>query len=382
MGSSKTRKIRLHGITRTVLCCLMLICAIGCDREKSLKIGFAGSLTGRFSALGIDGRDGVVLAIEEMNQKGGLNGIPVELVVGDDRSDWSTVLEVDRKLIGRGVVAIVGHMTSVTTLAALPLVNRETIVMISPTASSEELSGREDYFFRVVNSNRYEAEKLGAHAVEKMGLKKPACLFDLTNRSFAESWCSYFAAPFGDAGGDRNITITGFDPEEDSPYLGRARELLLHGADCLVISANAVDTAMICQQFRKLGGDLPIFSSGWALTKELVLQGGASVEGVMFLHKFDRMSQEPLYLDFKKAFVKRFAREPDFGAVNAYDAVQVLFTALTQGYDGQDLRDRIKNIEEFRGLQFAFKFDEFGEALHSSNLIVVQNGRFVTIDRL
>ncbi len=381
MGSSKTGKIWLHGISRTVLCCLMLLCVIGCDREKSIKIGFAGSLTGRFSDIGIDARDGVVLAMEEINQKGGLNGTPVELVVGDDRSDWSTVLGVDRKLIKSGVVAIVGHMTSVTTLAALPLINREKIVMIAPTASSEELSGRDDYFFRVLNSSRYEAEKLGTHAVEKMGLIKPTCLFDLTNRAYTEKWCTYFTAPFK-AAGKPDITLTGFDPKEDSPYLGLARELLLHGADCLVISANAVDTAMFCQQIRKLGGDIPIFSSGWAMTRELVHHGGVSVEGVMFLQKFDRMSQETLYLDFKKAFVKRFAREPDFGAVNAYDAVQVLFTALGQGHDDQELKDRIKNVEEFRGLQSVFKFDEFGEALHRSNLIVVQNGRFVTIDRL
>jgi branched-chain amino acid transport system substrate-binding protein len=381
MGSSKTGKIWFHGISSTVICCLMFLCVAGCDREKSIKIGFAGSLTGRFSALGIDGRDGVVLAVEEINEKGGINGIPVELVVGDDRSDWSTVLEVDRELVRSGVVAIVGHMTSVTTLAALPLINREKIVMISPTASSEELAGREDYFFRVVNSNRYEAGKLGAYAVEKLGLRKPACLFDLTNTSFSESWTSFFTAAF-EAAANRNITLTGFDPKKDSPYLGLARQLLRHGADCLVIAGNAVDTAMICQQFRKLGGDIPLFSSGWALTRDLVEHGGASVEGVMFVQKFDRMSQEHRYLDFKKAFVKRFDREPDFGAVNAYDAVQVLFTALAQGRDGQELKDRIKNIESYRGLQLDFKFDQFGEALHRSNLIVVRNGRFVTIDRL
>ncbi|MCP4114266.1 MAG: amino acid ABC transporter substrate-binding protein [Desulfobacteraceae bacterium] len=382
MGASMTGKVRVHGIYRTVLCCLILLCVAGCDRGENIKIGFAGSLTGRFSGLGVDARDGVVLAMEEINRKGGINGIPVELVVGDDRSDSSKVVEVDRKLIDSGVVAIIGHMTSVATLAALPQINREKIVMISPTASSEELSGRDDYFFRVVNSSRYEAEKLGVHAVEKMGLKNPACLFDLTNRSFTEDWCSYFTVPFGDAGAGRNIAVTGFEPREDSPYLGLARELLHHGADCLAIAANAVDTAMICQQLRKLKVDIPIFLSGWASTKDLVEHGGASVEGVMFLQRFDRMSQDPIFLDFKKAFVKRFDREPDFGAVNAYETVQVLFSALALAQGDRELKDRIKSIETFRGLQSAFRFDRFGEALHKSNLIVVRNGRFVTIDRL
>jgi len=106
------------------------------------------------------------------------------------------------------------------------------------------------------------------------------------------------------------------------------------------------------------------------------------VEGVMFVQKFDRMSRAHRYLDFKRAFVKRFDREPDFGAANAYDAVQVLFTALAQDRDDRELKDRIRNIESYRGLQLDFKFDQFGEALHRSNLIVVRNGRFVTIDRL
>ncbi|MBW1797231.1 MAG: ABC transporter substrate-binding protein, partial [Deltaproteobacteria bacterium] len=96
----------------------------GCENKKPVKVGFVGGLTGRLSYLGTAGRNGVILAVEEINEAGGINGRPVELITRDDGHDPKVAVKVDRELIGEGVVAIIGHMTSSMSMAALPLINK------------------------------------------------------------------------------------------------------------------------------------------------------------------------------------------------------------------------------------------------------------------
>lgn len=129
---------------------------LGCSKKKPVKIGFAGTLTGRLSDLGTAGRNGVMLAVEDINKSGGINGHPVELLIRDDKHDPLVSREVSQDLVNEGVVAIIGHMTSVASVASVPVVNKENVVMISPTTSANDLTGIDDYFFRVYSPSRFE----------------------------------------------------------------------------------------------------------------------------------------------------------------------------------------------------------------------------------
>lgn len=83
-----------------VLLCFALL---GCDESKEqLRIGFVGALTGRYSDLGVSGRDGIILAVEERNRQGGLLGRPIELLSRDDRQDPLTAWNVDKDLVDLG----------------------------------------------------------------------------------------------------------------------------------------------------------------------------------------------------------------------------------------------------------------------------------------
>ncbi len=114
---------------------ILISAGIGCEKkENPIKVGFVGGLTGRLSDLGTAGRNGVILAVEEINSRGGINGRPVELITKDDKQDPELSLRVDRELVDEGVAAIIGHMTSVMSMAVLPFINEEKILMISTPA--------------------------------------------------------------------------------------------------------------------------------------------------------------------------------------------------------------------------------------------------------
>ena len=111
----------------TIILILFLIITgfMGCDqKEAPIKVGFVGPLSGRLSVLGVAGRNGATLAVEETNGMGGVNGRPVELIVRNDEQDEKKALKADKDLLNENVVAIIGHMTSTMSLAALPLCNQ------------------------------------------------------------------------------------------------------------------------------------------------------------------------------------------------------------------------------------------------------------------
>ncbi|MEW5815083.1 MAG: ABC transporter substrate-binding protein [Spirochaetota bacterium] len=129
-----------------------------CTEKNPIKIGFAGGLTGIHSDLGIAGRNGALLAVEEITSAGGIKGRPVVLITKDDQQDPVAALKVDKELIDEGVVAIIGHMTSVMTMSVIPFINKSEILMISPTTSTNELTNIDDYFFRTLPANKDETD--------------------------------------------------------------------------------------------------------------------------------------------------------------------------------------------------------------------------------
>lgn len=171
-------------------------------REKPpLTIGFVGGLAGKYADLGTAGRDGALLAVEETNEKGGINNRKVRLIPKDDRQDEKTALLVDSELIDEGVVAIIGHMTSTMSMAAVPLMNEKKMVMISPTTTTNALNGKDDYFFRVEPTSKSQTESLARYAIDRALLKRISVIYDSANQTYSEDYYQVFSAFFTARGG-------------------------------------------------------------------------------------------------------------------------------------------------------------------------------------
>lgn len=125
-----------------VLAFLLTFFQAGCSKPEPILIGFSGQLSGAYADLGIKGRDGVSLAVEKINASGGIYGRPVKLLIRDDKGTPDGARTADRELIDAGVVAIIGHMTSSQAMAAMEVIETAGVVLISPTATTEELTGK------------------------------------------------------------------------------------------------------------------------------------------------------------------------------------------------------------------------------------------------
>ena len=105
--------------------CLATLLLIACGPQEPIRIGFIGELTGNSADLGEAGRNGAMLAIEQANQSGGINGRPIELLARDTGSTPATAINSAKELLDARVVAVIGTMTSgMTSSAVSKVVNR------------------------------------------------------------------------------------------------------------------------------------------------------------------------------------------------------------------------------------------------------------------
>jgi branched-chain amino acid transport system substrate-binding protein len=356
-----------------------LLLPAGCERDKPLLIGFSGCLTGKFSDLGVSGRDGAMLAAERINGTGGVNGRKIELLIRDDENDPVTALRADEELMDAGVEAIIGHMTSGVTMIAKVLADARKVPMISPTASTEELTGVKDYFFRVVPPNSAEIRPLVGYVATETSIRTVTAAADASNRAYTYPWTSGFADRLTARGG-RLLNTVFFDSGKGRPdYSSLAEQLLEPGPDAVLLTAGSLDTAYLAQQIRKLDEEIPLIPCGWAMTEELLRKGGRAVEGMVFATPFYLQSRDPEYTAFRTSFLERYGREPDFAAINAYEALWALAQAL-EGDCKTDLKDCLLSTESYRGLQGRFTLDDYGDPQRDFVILRIENGSFRRVE--
>jgi branched-chain amino acid transport system substrate-binding protein len=361
---------------------ILSLALVACDRQGPIQVGFAGELSGKQSDLGAPGRDGALLAVETLNNADGVAGRPLELLVRDDLGTLEGAQAADRALIEAGVVAIIGHMTSAQSMAALPVTEEAGIVLLSPTASTAKLSGLDDLFFRVTSTNAQQARLLAQHVYQRRGLSRLAVIYDDDNAAFTQTFWGGFVQAYQALGGQVSGEVHFFSSTEPdfAPLVAALRAGDPQG---LFIIASALDTALIAQRVRLDNWQVPLFASGWAHTEVLLQNGGQAVEGIEFNVVYDANDQSPAFLDFQARYQARFGRAPTFASIASYEAVLVLAAALEKT-DGQakGLPQALAETRNFEGPIGTISMDKYGDAMRTCFLFTIQDGQFVTLDRL
>jgi branched-chain amino acid transport system substrate-binding protein len=342
------------------VCILVVFAFWGCQKEEQIRIGLLVGISGRVADTGISGRDAAQLAIEQCNQNGGLFGRNVELTLKDDQNRPEIAQQAVREFIKEKVAAIVGPVTSNIALAITPITNAEKILLLSPTVAGDSFSGKDDYFLRLAPATRVYAEKTAAFLIKSSRLRLVVAVYDSSNPAFTESWLKNFKVRFEGLGGEVIASI-GFNTQNDQTFLDIAKEALFSKPDGVLIIANSMDSGLLCQQIRKLDGQAKIVLSDWGATERLLELGGNAVEGAIVVQGFNRQSQNPRYQAFRKTFLERYHQEPSHTAVNTFNAIGVILTAIRSKGNDQTLRDTILSTEKFEGLQGDFRFDPFGD---------------------
>ncbi len=350
-----------------------------CGGREPIRVGFVANLTGPNAALGVDGRDGALLAVDRINSGGGVNGQPIELVIRDDLGTSDGAVAADGDLINNeGLFVIIGHMTSNTMMAAWPQFKDSGVIFLSPTVSTPQLSGMKDDFFRLIVVNSLMAEKLADYAANDLGLKRVAIFYDTDNASFTETYRDGFSRKFTANGGSIVLSYA-FSSAAEPDFKSTLFELKSQAPDGLFVIASAADTALIAQQAELEGLNVQLLASNWALTNDLIENGGRAVEGILSVVSHNENGDLPSYVEFANSFHARFERQPTFAAGYGYEAVMVLAEALKQTDGKRDgLDEALLKTKNFHGVFGDISFDAFGDVTRTLYLVSVKDGQFIT----
>jgi branched-chain amino acid transport system substrate-binding protein len=352
---------------------------MGCTAKGPIPVGFVAQLTGIQAELGVQERNGVQLAVEEINARGGIVGRQIKLIVRDDLGTPEGAKAADRELIDAGVIAIIGHATSGQTIAGLAVTNPARVVMLSPTTSSVELSGRNDYFFRIVQTLVPQAQNSAQHIYKKRHINRIAVIYDTDNAAYSRAYLQAFAAKYQSLGG-KLVAKAGFSSKAQPDFAPLVAQLRASRPDGLFIIAVDIDTALIAQQTRLTNWPIPLFTTSWAQTKTLINNGGKAVEGLQLELISAIKNQTPEYLDFVARYQGRFGGAPSFGAVLSYEAAQVLAVALQKtGGRADGLPQALTGIKNIKILSDTFSIDKYGDAIRPIHLGIIHNGKYLDI---
>lgn len=350
--------------------------------RKPILIGFVGQLSGKQAELGVQERNGVEMEIENINMSGGIRGRKIQLIVRDDLGIPDKARSIDHELIKEGVVAIIGHTTTNQTLEGMKITNPAKVVLIGPTISSPQLSNMDDYFFSVYPSFKDSAEAFANYIYKHNCISNMDIIYDNNNTAYSKSYCTVFEEKYKSLGGNIATKVQ-FSSADKPDFTQLLLNLRQSSAEGLLIVASDSDTALIAQKSRLLCWNVPLFTSAWAQTRTLIINGGKAVEGIEIEQAYDLTSEVYTFSKFMNDYQTRFGYLPSFGASFGYEAAMVLKEALNKT-DGSSrgLKQALTGIQNFKGLTDTFSINKFGDVKRPFYLNSVSNGKFIIVDKL
>ena len=366
-----------NGMTRTIGYGLFAASLLaGCAAEKPpVKIGYLGGLTGRTADLGTGGRNGVQIAVDQINAQGGIQGRKVELILKDDANDAETAKKATRELIDAKVAAILGPMTSNVAVAVTPLVSEARVLMVGGSVTTNDLTGKDDFFFRTIAASTVHAATMADYLFESRKIRNVAAAVNHSNKAYAESWIINFERAFVARGG-KVVKQVPYTSAADTDFAHLARQLLEGNPQAVILVTNAVDAALFANQVRNQKGKALMVTAEWAGTGKLTELGGNNVEGYIVPQYLDPQGASAPYQAFRDAYKQRFQQEVGFPGVVAYNAAHVVFKSLAEQKNGETLKQTVLRLRKFPGLQGDVVFDDHGDVQSRTFLTEVQNGQY------
>ncbi len=345
--------------------------------QDPIKIGYIGTTSGKLAAMGISGRNGALLAVKEINDAGGIKKRLIEMIVEDDAGDPENSYKAAQKLYEQGIKFIIGPFTTGSATAVLPFINQNKILTIGPATAGENLAGQDDYFIKLYPSTKIIGQKIASLALD-LKIGKIAIITDHRNKKFGDTMIDGFKSVYPSKD---NINIIEYFSNKSFSHFNIAQSAMGTEPEGVFIISSPIDTALIIQGLKKIEWDLNIFTSPWAISKQLIENGGKAIEGLMFYAPYIADDESERYKMFTANFQHRFNEAPTHVSQFNYEAVNVLIQGLSdsKSHEPDSVKHRILQKKNFKGIQSDFSLNSKGDANRKLYLHKVQNSAFKSI---
>ncbi len=346
----------------------------GCQKKQDvIKIGIAGPMTGDQAKMGMDFKNGVSLAVEEWNSKGGLLGKKIEIMVSDDQHDPKQAVSVANKMVNDGVVGVIGHFNSSCSIPASDVYNRAGIPMITPGSTNPQLTEK-GYkgVFRVCGRDDQQGKAGANFFVNYLKLKNVAILHDKT--TYGQGLADEFKKSLGDK---VNVVYYGGIAQGDKDFKMVLTAIKSKNPELIFFGGIYPEAGLLVKQAKELALNAKFMSGDGTIDPKFIEIAGVSAAEGTYL----TFSPDPRNIPSAKGFIEKYqSKHGDIGpySIYAYDAANILLNAVKEANstEGKTIIDKLHSME-FDVALGKIKFDAKGDVTVSPYVIwITKGGKF------
>jgi len=343
------------------------------DSEDVFVIGGSGPLTGDAASYGISVKNGAQLAVDEINEAGGIDGMKFELNFLDDEAEAQPAIAAYEKLMDEGADAILGAVTSGSTIAITDLTKEDGILQITPSGSAQDCT-KYDNAFRICFTDPLQGITMADYATATAGYNNIAILYNIAD-DYSKGMAEAFMTEAKEKGG--KIVAEETFTTGDVDFNTQLTNIKATDAEVLFIPAYYQDVAYILTQAKQQGLELPYLGGdGWDGVLGQ-LQDASVAEGSIFLSPFTANDPAENVQAFVEKYKAEFDATPDQFAADAYDGVYVIKAAIEKAgsTDSEDLIAAMTEIE-VDGVTGNMTFTPEGEPNKAAKMIKILGGEY------
>lgn len=331
---------------------LLLVFAGSAFAADVIKIGHTVSLTGGASMWGQSEARALDMLAKKINEAGGVLGKQIEFVRYDNRNDGVEAVNVARRLVSDGVVAVIGPAQSGNSIASAPVFERGKIPMVVTTATNpyvtiDQRSNKvRPFAFRPCFIDPFQGTVAARFAVTDLGAKKGAILYDVGS-DYGQWLARYFEEAFVAKGGEI-VAKEAFRTEELDyrAQLGKMKDL---APDVIFIPTSQKEAAMAAKQARDLGINAVLLGTDNWGSPDLIELGGSAIDGGYFVNLTDLA--DPDIQEFVAEYKAAFGEEPVLpNPVMAQDALLMIVDAIARAgsVEGDAVAEALATIKDLK----------------------------------
>ncbi len=345
---------------------------------EAIPLAYTATLSGDFASYGLEMREGIDLAIEEINADGGVLDRELTIEAMDDEGKPANGPVIAQQFCDNAEIpAVLGFSFSSVALSGLPIYTQCGLPIVASAVTSPELSGASEIFFRTVFTDAYQGAEAAGFIAENRGVKKVAVLYQ------QDDYGKGVADSFSEAIEEAGATVTSSQAYQlGTVNFGSIVDTALKDEpDAVFIGGFYTEAGKIVTQIRDSGSDVQIFASDGSASPLFLELAGENAEGVEVYSAFSASDPEEEAAAFVSAFQEMHGKDPSSWAALAYDATYVVAEAIEKAGSTERaaVAEAIGQTEDFAGVSGTISFDEDGNRVGELTFQRVEDGEFVVI---
>ncbi|MDW7991381.1 MAG: ABC transporter substrate-binding protein [Anaerolineae bacterium] len=353
---------------------------------ETIKIGLNVELTGSIPVVGASCKNAAELAVEEVNNAGGLEvggrKYKIELLIEDNEDKKESAAAAAQKLNAAGVLVMIGPNASRNAIPAAEVAEANKMPMISPWSTNpkttlDAATGQpKKYVMRACFIDDFQGVVAAKFAITELKVQKPAVLYAVDseyNKGIAE----IFKKTMEESG----VPVVAFESYTtgDKDFSAQLTKIIQAGADSLFLPNYYTEVPLQVQQAHKLGFKGVIFGSDSWGAVELIDLCGADCEGYFFTTHYAPDIATPKAQAFIKAYEAKYGKIPDDVAALTYDAFGLAFQAIQAAgkIDREAVNQALHNIARYEGVTGVMQFKGTGDPVKSAVVLQIKGRKFV-----